>query len=140
MDSESLSFSYPQSSRRCRYDRSRFQLRSVRIQHRKTDCSLLTSRKPHDSKNSVMWHSPDDRQFAEIFVKCDKYPSLRKSSAKNFFVAGICIPVPDPNDVVAVCAERDLNVPPHASIQENLHDAVSTLKDSILSWPTNFRA
>jgi hypothetical protein len=59
---------------------------------------------------------------------------------QDFFVARIFVPIARPNDVMARIPDFNLSRSPDTAIQQDFHEADSTVKGSILSWPTILRA
>jgi hypothetical protein len=86
------------------------------IQSGQANFSVSAGRETDNSHNAVMGHPAVHRQFAEVFVNCDKNSLFRVSECKNRIVAGISRPIADQDNVVSSCTEVFGRFAPHASI------------------------
>ncbi len=80
---------------------------------------------------------PHDSKLPEVFIKCYKNSAFLGSPCQDFIVAGINFPLSCLHDLVSGCLKRGLRATPFTGIKQKFHEADSSGKGSMRSWPTS---
>lgn len=93
-------------------------------------------RNPGEADDTGMRLTHDDCPLTEVLVKRNQNPLVVASLPQDFTVAGIGLPVTDPDHVVALRLQDPDRATPYASIQEHPHAGTQAALGSTRSWPT----
>jgi hypothetical protein len=75
----------------------------------------------HKPNDAGVWNFVKHGEITEVFVQSHKNPTFQGCALQQGRIAGIAIPLPSPDDVVAFSGEVSLRAAPNARVQQQLH-------------------
>jgi len=97
---------------------------------------LLVGTEPNEAEDPTMTLTPENGQFAEVFVQCHQDSLSREGALEDFHITWVLGPVTHPVALVAGSGDPISSPAPNARVEEKLQGTTSSSSGSTRSCPT----